>query len=518
MPDSPEYTPEIDAELRKQLRPDMRAFRNQFTQSLLVTMSTAAQQGKEDVIAEILRQADVPVEEPERPEFPPPEEMAESPDAPGVARELDVLVDKAFVSDVLQSRHQTRALTWTSVKSEELLNEITNTVREAMDRGGAGVEDSLKSVFRGWVSDGTVDPATGQKLLNPHKLEAIHRTEAMKAYNEGRNEIMFDEDVEIVEAVQYSAILDSRTSKYCRNNNGIIVENTPEKQEFIQEWGPPAHTNCRSLLVPITKFEDFTESDSVPDVQKQSGFGVVPLDDVKTHVPRVAAIKPLPSPRPKKAKRRGVAKRAADELKVSRTETGKKTTRRKRFDVPPIDEGISGGVRPKRFTSEQIKQQKSAPGKYVNPSTVRGQDAKTSRALHSWVNGSGRKTSVEMKLAALEEFGGQGKVYSFRRYNIPKAAVRDTRKTLRKLYEETQADLKRKGIKKVRLYRGVKSEIRTPGSIESWTTDPELARKFDGHEVLWEDVPADEILTYHSGPSWNNGAFGEQHEYIRIRK
>ncbi len=267
-----EWTPEVEADLRRELRPAMRAFRDRLTQELLHTMSGAAHQGKADVISEVHRAAGRDAPETDRAEF------AEPTDAPGVDAALGVMVDKAFVSDVLQTRHQYRALTWASVKSEELLNQITNTVREAMDRGGAGVEESLASVFRGWVSDGTVDPATGDKLLNPHKLEAIHRTEAMKAYNEGRNEIMFDDDVEIVEAVQYSAILDSRTSPFCRKWDGTVLANTPENEAQIAELTPPNHVHCRSLLVPVTGFEDWEETPDAgrPNLQPQQGFGVIP--------------------------------------------------------------------------------------------------------------------------------------------------------------------------------------------------------------------------------------------------
>lgn len=270
MPEVATFTPALEADLRREMRPAVRAFREALTAELLTTMATAATQGKADVIAEIRRAAGLDAPTPERAEF------AEDPGTPTARAEVVALGSRRIVSDVLQRKHQIRALTWASVTSEELLNRIVGTVRDGLDRGGSGIQESLASMFRGWVADGTVDVATGEKLLNPHKLEAIHRTQAMKAYNEGRHEIMFGEDVEIVEAVQYSAIMDRRTSPFCRKWNGRVIANTPDNRALIDELEPPNHVRCRSLLVPITKFEDWTETEGAVNEQPQQGFGVLP--------------------------------------------------------------------------------------------------------------------------------------------------------------------------------------------------------------------------------------------------
>ena len=60
-----------------------------------------------------------------------------------------------------------------------------------------------------------------------------------------------DKDVgDFVQFWEYSAILDERTTDYCKCMNGKIF-----RKEDIAILNPPAHFNCRSIPVPITQFE-----------------------------------------------------------------------------------------------------------------------------------------------------------------------------------------------------------------------------------------------------------------------
>ncbi|MBM4029709.1 MAG: hypothetical protein FJ280_30565, partial [Planctomycetes bacterium] len=113
------------------------------------------------------------------------------------------------------------------------------------------------------------------RLLKASKMEALVRTQASAAYNAGRTDLIMDPEVDVVAAVQYSAILDGRTSDFCQKWDGKIIENTPENEALIMELTPPNHVHCRSMLVPITRYETWEETDR-PDVQPQKGFGVLP--------------------------------------------------------------------------------------------------------------------------------------------------------------------------------------------------------------------------------------------------
>lgn len=86
-------------------------------------------------------------------------------------------------------------------------------------------------------------------------LKTAIRTKTTEMLNRGRKSYWDNDEMakQIIEAYQYSAILDDRTSEICRYLDGKIFE----KGSLTTSINPPAHLNCRSLLVPITKFEDY---------------------------------------------------------------------------------------------------------------------------------------------------------------------------------------------------------------------------------------------------------------------
>lgn len=79
-------------------------------------------------------------------------------------------------------------------------------------------------------------------------LERWARTKFTDVMNRGR--LASFQDSGVVSAYQYSAILDDVTSPICAGLHGKIFKSGTEPV-------PPMHWNCRSLLVPITKYESF---------------------------------------------------------------------------------------------------------------------------------------------------------------------------------------------------------------------------------------------------------------------
>lgn len=101
-------------------------------------------------------------------------------------------------------------------------------------------------------------------------LKTVIRTKTTEMFNRGRKSF-FDNDEfakQIIEAYQFSAVMDDRTSEICRSLDGKVYE----KGEFINHIVPPLHFNCRSLLVPITKFEDY-EVDKSPSLDSLKDKG-----------------------------------------------------------------------------------------------------------------------------------------------------------------------------------------------------------------------------------------------------
>lgn len=96
------------------------------------------------------------------------------------------------------------------------------------------------------------------KALSETSLERWSRTKTTEVYNKGRK-AFFDESG-VVSAYQYSAIMDGVTTEICSGLNGKIFRAT---KDLIPT--PPMHFNCRSLLIPITIYEEYTETEKIGD-------------------------------------------------------------------------------------------------------------------------------------------------------------------------------------------------------------------------------------------------------------
>ena len=91
-------------------------------------------------------------------------------------------------------------------------------------------------------------------------VQTFVRTKTTDIFNRGRKSYWDNDELakQVIEAYQFSAIMDERTSDVCRELDGQIFEGG----EFANQIVPPLHFNCRSVLVPVTKFEDYKSSDS----------------------------------------------------------------------------------------------------------------------------------------------------------------------------------------------------------------------------------------------------------------
>lgn len=122
------------------------------------------------------------------------------------------------------------------------------------------------------------------------RLEVIARTETASAYNNGR--IQYFRKSQFVEAVQFTAILDARTTKICRKRDGLVMKLTDDR---LATNTPPLHFNCRSVLIPVDRFdwEDLQNGDK--DAQ-QAVFGWVGDDGPKNLKEALAGWDSAPAP------------------------------------------------------------------------------------------------------------------------------------------------------------------------------------------------------------------------------
>ncbi len=90
--------------------------------------------------------------------------------------------------------------------------------------------------------------------LSDVQIERFARTKHTEVMNNARVE--FFDSTGVVAAYQFSAVLDDRTSDICAGLHGKIFNAGDEPI-------PPMHFNCRSILVPITKYEDYKPTESI---------------------------------------------------------------------------------------------------------------------------------------------------------------------------------------------------------------------------------------------------------------
>jgi SPP1 gp7 family putative phage head morphogenesis protein len=113
-----------------------------------------------------------------------------------------------------------------------------------------------------------------------HRIQTAVRTNVFDAINEARFSTFTDPELDgFVEALEYSAILDSRTTAICRHMDGRVY---PIDSPVWNKYRPLNHFNCRSILVPVTIIDDdVTGKDNTagsrfsrpPTLQPQTGFG-----------------------------------------------------------------------------------------------------------------------------------------------------------------------------------------------------------------------------------------------------
>jgi SPP1 gp7 family putative phage head morphogenesis protein len=103
-------------------------------------------------------------------------------------------------------------------------------------------------------------------------LDTLARTNLFEAMNEARFAEFTDPALgDFVVAMEYSAILDDRTTEICEHLNG---KQFSADSDVWDQFRPPNHFNCRSVLIPITAIDGWDGRESpVPNVQPQAGFG-----------------------------------------------------------------------------------------------------------------------------------------------------------------------------------------------------------------------------------------------------
>jgi len=151
-----------------------------------------------------------------------------------------------------------KAFTMAGKLSDDALSIIKNILFNGI-KFSKSTEGIIQDMYRAFGQNGLIDQSTLDDLLeealdvkNPrHRLETVVRTNVFEAMNEARFSL-FTQD-EFVTALEYSAILDSRTTDICKQlDNKVLLARADEWDMYR----PPNHFNCRSLLVPVTQADE----------------------------------------------------------------------------------------------------------------------------------------------------------------------------------------------------------------------------------------------------------------------
>lgn len=169
--------------------------------------------------------------------------------------------------DTAEKYFSDKAFAMTGQLTDEMLAKakliLLNGIRDekALDEIIKELDATLKDVI------GERD-AAGHRINVPARLETIVRTTYTEAFNQARMSVFTDPDLGgFVEALEYSAILDIRTTPFCQATNGNVY---PIDDPVWSRITPPNHFNA---LVAGTK------------ILTQSGY--VPIECVKPGTPVV---------------------------------------------------------------------------------------------------------------------------------------------------------------------------------------------------------------------------------------
>lgn len=183
--------------------------------------------------------------------------------------------DVGIIASAAERWIKSRATAVSGVLSNRLQDQvriiISNAIRSGIPSGE--VIAQIQDLFIPYIDTNIV---TDTAVITPHRVETIVRTNMTTAYNQGRIVAMRDPEVqEFVHGVEYSAILDDRTTDICEYLDGRVFRvDDPE----LDRMTPPNHFNCRSLLVPIMidqpiKKEDFLSPKDIGKARDLAGKG-----------------------------------------------------------------------------------------------------------------------------------------------------------------------------------------------------------------------------------------------------
>lgn len=183
--------------------------------------------------------------------------------------------DGGFVSASSVLQYLTdKAFTATKAFTEDMLEAARYVLINGLlgEKAPAQIVEELHRALEKMV------PADVEAPTSAH-VATLVRTTLTDAFNASRRAVFEDPELKgFVEAYEFSAVLDDRTTPICRELDGKVW---PVGHPNWQRYTPALHFNCRSLLVPVVAGDEWKESpDELPGgVAPAPGFHAPGLPD-----------------------------------------------------------------------------------------------------------------------------------------------------------------------------------------------------------------------------------------------
>lgn len=140
---------------------------------------------------------------------------------------------------------------YTFVATQDMVEPIAKEFRTALQTQVETQDPKLisASILENLRKDGLIQWLD----KTPEQVQTVVRTASMQYFNNARiNSFIEPELAGYVVGVQYSAIMDGRTTFFCAEHHGEIMKIDDPRLATIV---PPNHFNCRSTLIPITIYD-----------------------------------------------------------------------------------------------------------------------------------------------------------------------------------------------------------------------------------------------------------------------
>jgi len=161
-------------------------------------------------------------------------------------------LDSVSAKEFLKSFAKTKAFQLTDDLKNTIKKKTRQILLQGYDEGLTPKEimSDIEEVFSPYI-EGNILP---DQAIAPYRLENIVRTNANNLYNLGRL-ASYEASARrgLLTHYQYSATLDNRTSTICMELHGTVIP--ANDGAMLNAIKPSRHFNCRSILIPITKYE-----------------------------------------------------------------------------------------------------------------------------------------------------------------------------------------------------------------------------------------------------------------------